>query len=150
MMIKRILRAILWSTVAILLVAIPAIMTADKTRIKYETMQQDYRLLEEANTRLRQEVEDLQRYVEYFRDNKDFQEKVIRQELGFIGQNELVYRIVWPENEDSAGALPKYPGDRAASGVGLDAAGGAGGLKAMGSESAAHKNRAGRDHRGVD
>jgi len=95
--VNRLARALLWmlpfGLLILSIVSVPLAILDDEGLPRYRALKQELAEVERVNGRLRRDVEELHREVDDLRDEPDAIERIARDELGMIREDELLFQF---------------------------------------------------------
>jgi len=95
--VNRLARALLWmlpfGLLILSIVSVPLAILDDEGLPRYRALKQELAEVERVNGRLRRDVEQLHREVDDLRDEPDAIERIARDELGMIREDELLFQF---------------------------------------------------------
>jgi len=95
--VNRLARALLWmlpfGLLILSIVSVPLAILDDEGLPRYRALKEELAEVERVNGRLRRDVEQLHREVDDLRDEPDAIERIARDELGMIREDELLFQF---------------------------------------------------------
>lgn len=95
--VNRLARALLWmlpfGLLILSIVSVPLAILDDEGLPRYRALKQELAEVERVNGRLRRDVDQLHREVDGLRDEPDAIERIARDELGMIREDELLFQF---------------------------------------------------------